>query len=53
MELVLTLGKSIDDSLLLTKGAFFMATGGNWAFVLNEGNIKAQKRQYYQILTWI
>ncbi|NQZ08575.1 MAG: HlyD family efflux transporter periplasmic adaptor subunit [Algicola sp.] len=60
VELVLTLGKSVDNSLLLTKGAFFMSTGGNWAFVLNENGETAHKRQikvgmknrkYYQILT--
>lgn len=60
VELVLTLGESVDDSLLLTRGAFFMSTGGNWVFVLDKDNSKAHRRQiklgmknrqYYQVLT--
>ncbi|MFT4927982.1 MAG: HlyD family secretion protein [Phenylobacterium sp.] len=60
VEMVITLGKSFNDALLLTKGAFFMSTGGNWAFVLNKDGDSAQKRaikvgmknrNYYQILS--
>ncbi|MDR7123083.1 HlyD family efflux transporter periplasmic adaptor subunit [Rheinheimera soli] len=59
LELAITLGNSVDDTLLLDKGAFYASTGGNWVFVLDkDGNtatrrniqIGMQNRQFYQVI---
>ncbi|HEY0962477.1 MAG TPA: HlyD family efflux transporter periplasmic adaptor subunit [Pseudomonadales bacterium] len=47
------------DALLLSRGGFFQDTGGNWAFVLDEGGEFAEKRnirlgrrnpEYFEVL---
>lgn len=54
----LQLGES-SDALLLPKGSFFQSTGGQWIFVVDEGNGEALKRpirigkqnsRYYEVL---
>ncbi|MBL7825265.1 MAG: HlyD family efflux transporter periplasmic adaptor subunit [Saprospiraceae bacterium] len=54
----LQLGKPA-EATLLASGGFFSSTGGNWVYVLNEGNNKAVKRnislgrknpQFYEVL---
>jgi HlyD family secretion protein len=47
------------EAILLSRGGFFQATGGNWVFVLNEAGDAAEKRnirvgrqnpKYYEVL---
>ena len=54
----LRLGES-SDSLLLPKGSFFQSTGGQWVFLVNSKDTKAEKitirlgkqnAQYYEVL---
>lgn len=35
---------SVSEALLLPRGGFFQSTGGNWAYVLNESENTAEKR---------
>ena len=44
IDLELMLGNNKNDALLLNRGAFFTNSGGNWVYVIEQGNNKALRR---------
>jgi len=44
IDVELMLGADNDNALLLRRGAFFTSSGGNWAYVMEQGNDKAVRR---------
>ena len=59
IDVELMLGDNKSEALLLNRGAFFTNTGGNWVYVLEQGNNKAVRRDirlgkknqdYFQVL---
>lgn len=58
----LMLGGDKNDALLLSRGAFFTSSGGNWVFVLEEDGDKATRRNislgkknqnYFEVLSGV
>ncbi len=58
IQIKLELGDTV-DAVLLERGGFYQATGGNWAFVLNKDSKRAVRRnirlgrynpQYFEVL---
>ena len=56
----LMLGGNKENALLLKRGAFFSSSGGNWAYVVNQKNDRAERRNirlgkknqdYYEVLS--
>ena len=56
----LMLGGNKENALLLKRGAFFCSSGGNWAYVVNQKNDRAERRNirlgkknqdYYEVLS--
>ena len=44
IDVELMLGDNKNNALLLSRGAFFTNSGGNWAYVLEQGSDKAVRR---------
>jgi HlyD family secretion protein len=44
IDVELMLGDNKNDALLLSRGAFFTSSGGNWAYVFEQGSDKAVRR---------
>ncbi|QFU06336.1 Multidrug resistance protein MdtA precursor [Pseudoalteromonas sp. THAF3] len=60
LDVELMLGGSQDNALLLSRGAFFSSSGGNWVYVMNDDNSGAVRRDirlgrknqdYYEVLS--